>query len=87
MILSAARRPYHYPADVESLDVRLSDVRLLVVKSGYLTAELTRAAAHTLLALTPGTVSQELRTLNYERQGPRFPLTSDLDWTAKPYKA
>ena len=87
VILSAARRPYHYPEDIETLGVKLSETRLLVVKSGYLTAELTRAAAHTLLALTPGTVSQELRTLNYERQGLRFPLTPDLNWTAKPYKA
>ena len=87
VILSAARRPYHYPEDIESLGVKLSEARLLVVKSGYLTAELTRAAASTLLALTPGTVSQELRTLNYERQGPRFPLTPELNWTAKPYKA
>ena len=87
VILSAARRPYHYPEDIESLGIKLSETRLVVVKSGYLTAELTRAAAYTLLALTPGTVSQELRTLNYERQGPRFPLTPDLNWTAKPYKA
>ncbi len=81
VILSAARRPYHYPADIESLGVNLSETRLLVVKSGYLTAELTHAAAHTMLALTPGTVSQELNSLNYARQGPRFPLEPDLTWT------
>ncbi len=87
VILSAARRPYHYPADIESLGVKLSDVRLLVVKSGYLTAELTRAAASTLLALTPGTVSQDLSRLHYQRQGPRFPLEPHLIWTPQPYQA
>ncbi len=81
VILSAARRPYHYPADIERLGLELSKVRLLVVKSGYLTAELTRAAAHTLLALTPGTVSQELNNLTYKRQGARFPLEPNLTWT------
>ena len=44
VILSAARRPYHYPEDIETLGVKLPKTRLLVVKSGYLTAELTRAA-------------------------------------------
>ena len=87
VILSAFRRPYHYPVDIESLGVKLSETRLLVVKSGYLTAELTRAAAATLLALTPGTVSQELSGLNYQRQGPRFPLEPHLSWTPEVYKA
>ncbi len=81
VIVSASRRPHHYPADVERLGIKLSKTRLLVVKSGYLTAELTGAAAHTLLALTPGTVSQELNSLPYRRQGPRFPLEPDLTWT------
>ncbi len=85
VVLTAARRPFHYPADVERLGISLSDTQLLVVKSGYLTAELTRAAAHTLLALTPGTVSQELKGLHYRRQGARFPLEPDLAWTAEPY--
>ena len=84
VVLSAVRRPYHYPADVERLGVKLSETRLLVVKSGYLTAELKGAAAHTLLALTPGTVSQKLSTLNYQRQGARFPLEPTLTWAATP---
>lgn len=81
VVLTALRRPFHYPENVESLGVNLSETRLLVVKSGYLTAELTAAAAHTLLALTPGTVSQELRTLTYKRQGKRFPLEPALPYT------
>ena len=81
VILTALRRPFHYPESVERLGVNLSKTRLLVVKSGYLTAELTAAAAHTLLALTPGTVSQELTQLRYERQGPRFPLEPALPYT------
>ncbi len=82
VVLTARRRPYHYPADIERLGIDLSETRLLVVKSGYLTAELTRAAAHTLLALTPGTVSQELSGLEYKRQGARFPLEVGLEWSA-----
>lgn len=85
VILSAVRRPYHYPADIERLGINLSQTQLVVVKSGYLTAELHRAAAHTLLALTPGTVSQALSGLTYRRQGPRFPLEPNLGWTAEPY--
>lgn len=81
IILTALRRPFHYPEDVERLGVKLSQTRLLVVKSGYLTAELTAAASDTLLALTPGTVSQELRTLPYKRQGKRFPLEPALTYT------
>lgn len=81
VILTAVRRPYHYPKDIERLGLELSQIRLLVVKSGYLTAELKNSAAHTLLALTPGTVSQELRGLEYTRQGPRFPLSEELEWT------
>ena len=81
VVLTVLRRPFHYPEDVERLGIKPPETRLLVVKSGYLTAELTAAAAHTLLALTPGTVSQELRTLNYERQGKRFPLEPTLPYT------
>ncbi len=81
VILTALRRPFHYPENIESLGVNLSRTRLLVVKSGYLTAELTASAAHTLLALTPGTVSQELTQLRYERQGKRFPLEPALTYT------
>ncbi len=81
LILTAVRRPYHYPHDLERLGIGMQDVRLLVVKSGYLTAELRNSAAHTLLALTPGTVSQELKGLRYTRQGPRFPLQEGLTWS------
>ena len=85
VVLTAVRRPYHYPADIERLGIDLSLTQLLVVKSGYLTAELTRAAARTLLALTPGAVSQALDGLPYRRQGRRFPLEPDLAWVAEPY--
>ena len=79
VILTAVRRPYHYPEDVARLGIDLEHTRLLVVKSGYLAAELKNSAAHTLLALTPGTVSQELKGLAYKRQGPRFPLDEGLE--------
>lgn len=82
LILTALRRPYHYPVDLERLGIDLQSVRLLVVKSGYLAAELKNSAAHTLLALTPGTVSQELKGLAYRRQGPRFPLDEALEWSS-----
>lgn len=81
VVLTALRRPFHYPESVASLGVDLPETRLLVVKSGYLSAELAAAASHVLLALTPGTVSQKLMQLPYRRQGPRFPLEPALTYT------
>ncbi len=43
LILAAKRRPYHHIADFERHGIDPKTVRLLVVKSGYLSPELRRS--------------------------------------------
>jgi microcystin degradation protein MlrC len=60
VVLAARRRPYHNIADFTALGLDPRAVRLLVVKSGYLSPELAPLANPSLMALTPGAVDQDL---------------------------
>ncbi len=80
VVLAARRRPYHDDADFRRLGLDPAGVRLLVVKSGYLSPDLARLANPNLMALTDGVVSQDIPNLaNRRRSGPVFPFNRDLD--------
>lgn len=80
VVLAARRRPYHDLADFRRLGLDLSGVRLLVVKSGYLSPDLARLANPNLMALTDGVVSQDIPHLaDRRRRGPIYPFDRDFD--------
>ncbi|TCN31322.1 M81 family metallopeptidase [Sinorhizobium americanum] len=84
VVLSARRRPYHNIEDFRRLGLDPKAVRLLVVKSGYLSPELAPIANPNLMALTDGVVNQAIETLASERrQRPIFPFDRDFDFTPK----
>lgn len=84
IVLSARRRPYHTIEDFRRLDLDPMAVRLLVVKSGYLSPELARAANPNLMALTDGVVHQDIENLSSERRvRPMFPFDRDFDFAPK----
>jgi microcystin degradation protein MlrC len=84
VVLAAKRRPYHNIADFSALGLDPAHVRLLVVKSGYLSPELAPIANPNLMALTDGVVNQDIEALvSQKRQQPIFPFHKEFSFTAK----
>ncbi|WOS64818.1 M81 family metallopeptidase [Sinorhizobium fredii] len=84
VVLSARRRPYHDIKDFRRLGLDPKAVRLLVVKSGYLSPELAPIANPNLMALTEGVVNQDIEHLASERRRrPIFPFDGDFEFTPK----
>ncbi|MCW0000082.1 M81 family metallopeptidase [Pararhizobium sp. YC-54] len=81
IILAARRRPYHNIGDFRRLGFDPKTVRLLVVKSGYLSPDLAPIANPNLMALTDGVVNQDIANLASDRRArPVFPLDRDFDY-------
>ncbi|MBU2327055.1 MAG: MlrC C-terminal domain-containing protein, partial [Alphaproteobacteria bacterium] len=84
LVLAARRRPYHNIADFTRLGLDPSKVRLLVVKSGYLSPELSPVANPNLMALTDGVINQDIENLpSHRRHQPSYPFVKDFGYTAK----
>ncbi|CAN7617334.1 M81 family metallopeptidase [Rhizobium sp. LjRoot98] len=81
IVLAARRRPYHNIEDFRRLGLDPKAVRLLVVKSGYLSPELAPIANPNLMALTDGVVNQDIANLtSHRRARPIFPFDRDFDY-------
>jgi microcystin degradation protein MlrC len=81
IVLAARRRPYHNIADFTLLGLDPASVRLLVVKSGYLSPELAPIANPNLMALTQGVVDQDIEALASNRRArPAFPFDRSFDY-------
>lgn len=79
VVISARRRPYHNLEDFRRLGLDPKTVRLLVVKSGYLSPELAPIANPNLMALTDGVVNQDIANLtSHRRTRPVFPFDRDF---------
>ncbi|MFO1209867.1 MAG: M81 family metallopeptidase [Amaricoccus sp.] len=68
LVLAGRRRPYHTLADFARLGLDPKGVRLLVVKSGYLSPELAPIANPNLMALTDGAVNQDIASIPNRRR-------------------
>ncbi|MEV2268675.1 M81 family metallopeptidase [Nonomuraea africana] len=64
-VLTSRRKPFHFVADLTALGLDPAAHDVTVVKIGYLEPDLYRAAAGSVLALTPGAVNQDLLGLVY----------------------
>lgn len=85
VILAARRRPYHNIADFTRHGIDPRSVRLLVVKSGYLSPELAPIARPNLMALTDGVINQDIERLpNNRRLRPSYPFDADFDYVPQP---
>ncbi len=81
VVLAARRRPYHNISDFTRLGLAPEKVRLLAVKSGYLSPELAPIANPNLMALTEGVVNQDIEHLESNRRlRPAFPFDRDFDF-------
>ena len=85
VVLTARRRPFHNITDFSSLGLAPHAVRLLAVKSGYLSPELAPIANPNLMALTTGVVDQQITRMTRLRMTrPSFPFDGDFAWTPAP---
>ena len=81
IVLAARRRPYHNIEDFRRLGLDPKALRLLVVKSGYLSPDLAPIANPNLMALTNGVVNQDIVNLaSLRRARPAFPFDRDFDY-------
>ncbi|SEI01921.1 Microcystin degradation protein MlrC, contains DUF1485 domain [Rhizobium tibeticum] len=84
VVLAARRRPYHNITDFTRLGLDPKSVRMLVVKSGYLSPELAPIANPNLMALTQGVVNQDIEGLVSRRRArPAFPFDRDFDYAPR----
>ena len=85
LVLTARRRPFHTLEDFSRLGLDPRTVRLLVVKSGYLSPDLAPIARPSLLALSAGVVDQHVERLaSRHRPRPSFPFDTDFSFTPRP---
>ncbi|XUY29482.1 M81 family metallopeptidase [Agrobacterium sp. rho-8.1] len=81
VILASRRRPYHMISDFTRLGFDPAKVRLLVVKSGYLSPELAPIANPNLMALTNGVIKQNIESLrNERREGNIYPFQANFQY-------
>lgn len=85
LVLAARRRPYHNLADFTLLGLDPAKVRLLVVKSGYLSPELAPIANPNLMALSDGVVNQDIpRLANLHRARGTLPFEARAAFVPEP---
>jgi microcystin degradation protein MlrC len=81
VVLTAARRPFHKISDFTRLQLHIPTFKLLVVKSGYLSPELAPLANPNLMALSDGSILQDLDKLpKNEFRAPTFPFDRSFAW-------
>ncbi|KAJ9461610.1 MlrC domain-containing protein [Diplonema papillatum] len=82
VIVPSERKPFHYFADFKELGLDLTDYDILVVKLGYLVPDIKAYSKSNIMALSPGAVNAELRSLEYKRvPQPFYPKDLDMTWS------
>ena len=79
VIISKLRRPFHYLKDFHELDINLNDFKILVVKSGYLSPELQSLSTPSFMALTEGSVNQDLVSIENKYRNKNIYPFQDFD--------
>jgi microcystin degradation protein MlrC len=84
LVLSAQRRPYHDIQDFTRLGLQPSSYKIIVVKSGYLSPELAPLANPSLMALSDGSINQDIIHLPKNKlRKPTYPFVEDLTYAPK----
>ena len=80
-ILTTKRTPFHRRQQFLDLNLNPEDYKIIAVKIGYLVPELKAMARKAYLALSPGAVNQDIRSLPYERiERPFYPFDPEMQW-------
>jgi microcystin degradation protein MlrC len=84
LVLTAQRRPYHDIVDFTRLGLQPLSYKIIVVKSGYLSPELAPLANPSLMALSHGSINQDIIHLPKNRfRKPTYPFVEDLTYTPR----
>ena len=79
VIISKLRRAFHNLQDFSELNINLSNFKVLVVKSGYLSPELQSLSAPSFMALTDGAVNQNLIGIENNNRNQKIYPFQDFD--------
>jgi microcystin degradation protein MlrC len=86
LALASYRRPYHDIKDFTRFGLDPKAFKIIVVKSGYLSPELAPIANPSLMALTEGSVNQDIIHMPANRyRRPSYPFVANLSFTPKVY--
>jgi microcystin degradation protein MlrC len=81
VIITDDRCAFTAPEIIESAGISINEYKIIVVKQGYLYAELRKIAKHSLMAFSPGSGCQDIKRFNYINvKRPIFPLDTDFTW-------
>lgn len=83
LVLTARRRPFHRVEDFTSLGLDPKAFKIVVVKAGYLVPEIAAIANPNLMALTDGSVNQDIEHLESRHRVPTYPFVHDLTWSPR----
>lgn len=84
VILSSERAAFTAPEHFRAARIDPLEHRIVVVKQGYLFAELRPVARHTMMALSPGLTDLVLSRLPYAHMArPAFPFDPDMTWSPR----
>jgi microcystin degradation protein MlrC len=81
LVLSAYRRPYHDLVDFNRLGLDPQSFKIIVVKSGYLSPQLAPIANPSLMALSDGSINQDILRLTNFHRVPSYPWVHNLHYT------
>ncbi|HZJ82958.1 MAG TPA: M81 family metallopeptidase [Clostridia bacterium] len=82
VIITDIRHSFTSPNIIEGAGIKISDYKIIVVKLGYLFADLRKISKRSFLALTPGTSCCDLTKLEYKKtRRPMYPLDEDFRWS------
>lgn len=86
VILTESRRPFHNVSDFRRFGIEPGNCKYIVVKSGYLSPELSPLANPARMALTDGAVYQDITALeNFDRHSPTYPFQQQFEWKPKAF--
>lgn len=85
-VLNERRQTFHEPSDVVGLGLDVATEKMIVIKCGYISADMSKIANPNLMALTDGAVNQDIeRLVNKHRHRPIFPFQKDFSYTPKAF--
>ncbi len=80
VVLTARRRPFHQVQDFTMLGLDPKKFKIVVVKAGYLVPEIEAIANPNIMALTDGSVNQDIEHLASKNRVPTYPFVPDPKW-------
>ena len=80
-ILTSKRSAFHRRQQFIDLNLKPEEHDIVAIKIGYLEPELKAMARAAYLALSPGSVNQDITALPFDRiERPCYPFDADMDW-------